>query len=66
MTTATATEVRVLTEMIDIARQARGDHPALAEVRRQTAREIDSLLATLASHGVDTAALLDQIDPEED
>lgn len=63
MTQASAGERKILVELLDLQAEARGDHPALAEVRRQVAERIDAFLATLAGYGVDTDALLDELDP---
>lgn len=53
-------------DIVRIGRQARGDHPALAEVRRQVALELDKHAATMRYLGVDADALLDEIDAELD
>ena len=61
---ATATERHALVEFVKMQREARGDHPALADVRRQLAAEVDALCAVLSAAGVDVYALLDDIDDE--
>ncbi len=61
---ATAAEIAALTEMLAISRSARGEHEALANVRREAAQRIDAAMSNLASRGVDIDALWDQIDPE--
>lgn len=62
----TAVERHALTEMMRLMRQARGDHPALADVRREIATRIDTLLEHLRAAGIDVDALQDQIDTELD
>lgn len=60
--TATAAERKILEDLYAILDGAKGDHPALADVRRQAALQIDSFVAGLATHGIDTDALLDEIE----
>ena len=60
-TTARPAEIEALRQMYAILDEARGDHTALANVRRETALRIDAHLAHLASFGVDTDAPLDSI-----
>jgi cbb3-type cytochrome oxidase cytochrome c subunit len=60
----TTVEREALTEMTRLFRDALGDHAALAAARRQIAHEIDALVAVLQTAGVDTEALLDEIDAE--
>lgn len=57
-----AVERRCVVDLVGIIHAARGDHPALAEVRRLTTQELDKLTATLRDRGVDVEALLDQAD----
>lgn len=61
-TQATVREREALTDLVRIMRDARGDHSALADVRRQTAAVIDETTRVLAGAGVDVDALLDEID----
>lgn len=65
--TPISTEARAaLRDILAIGRQARGDHPALAEVRRHVAIEIDKHTATMVDLGIDVDALLDELDAELD
>lgn len=69
MTTSTATkatteERKVLADLLDLFQQAKGDAPALADVRRQISEQIDGLVAIMRSCGVDTDSLLDELDEE--
>jgi type VI protein secretion system component VasF len=61
MTTATATEKQALTELVNLMDEAKGDHEALAAVRRQISDQIDAFIEGLRSAGVDTEALLDEV-----
>lgn len=64
MTTARPTERKAIADLLTILDDAKGDHPALAEVRRLTSLELDTALRNLAGWGVDTEALLDELDEE--
>lgn len=62
--TASPTERHALTELVKLMDEAKGNHEMLADVRKQAAAEIDALCNVLAQAGVDTDALLDEIDAE--
>lgn len=62
--TATPAEIVALTDMTRIYADASGDHPALANVRKETAARMDALCAELTSRGVDADALLEEIDAQ--
>lgn len=64
-TGATPAERDALTEMYRLLGEARGDHPALADVRQAICAEIDKLTATLRACGVDVDALLDEIEGDD-
>ena len=59
---ATATERQALQDLYKILDEAKGDHPALSDVRRLTCEQIDAMLGVLASAGVNTDALLDEME----
>lgn len=59
---ATTAERQALAELYRLFRDAKGDHVALAEVRQRIAAEIDALVAVLRAAGVDTDALLDEVE----
>lgn len=60
----TVTERQALTEMVRLFEDAKGAHSALAGVRSAVAAKMDELIAILKADGVDTDALLDEIDEE--
>lgn len=61
-TEATAAERQILADLLALFDSAKGDHPALAKVRKHIGNQIDAFVSTLATHGVDTNALMDEID----
>jgi len=63
-TPVTDVERDALRGLLDLQEQARGDHPILADMRRQIAERTDEYLGRLEGFGVDTAALLAELDPD--
>lgn len=61
MSTATAAEMSTLRQLVSLFDEAKGDHEALADVRRQISQQIDAFVSGLAAGGVDTEAMLDEV-----
>jgi hypothetical protein len=64
-TIARPEEARILRDLLDLFDQAKGDSDVLADVRRQISAQIDDFCSQLRSHGVDTDALLDELDDDD-